>query len=145
MNIDEYFDFLSSNDIRIKGHRIGIETVLYDFLYRSRTPDEILQNYPSLSLEKIYATILYYYQNKDRIDRYIAEWIEYGEEQRRIQEANPTPAMIRLRKIREVLEKENPEWFGHNGMLKTQQGFEPSAFVLKIREIRTELEKSGQI
>lgn len=25
MQIEEYFDFLSSDDIRIKGHRIGIE------------------------------------------------------------------------------------------------------------------------
>ncbi len=39
MGLNEYFDFLAPDDIRIKGHRIGIETVLYEYLYRERTPE----------------------------------------------------------------------------------------------------------
>jgi hypothetical protein len=30
MQLEQYFDFLAPDDIRIKGHRIGIESVLYD-------------------------------------------------------------------------------------------------------------------
>jgi hypothetical protein len=40
---NRYFDFLAADDICIKGHRIGIETVLYEYLYRERTAEEIQQ------------------------------------------------------------------------------------------------------
>ena len=50
MGLNEYFDFLAPDDIRIKGHRIGIGTVLYEYLYPERTPEEIQQLYPSLTL-----------------------------------------------------------------------------------------------
>jgi hypothetical protein len=32
MQLEEYFDFLAPNDIRIKGTRVGIETILWDYL-----------------------------------------------------------------------------------------------------------------
>ena len=32
MQLKDYFDILADNDIRIKGTRVGIETVLHDFL-----------------------------------------------------------------------------------------------------------------
>ena len=32
MNIEEYFDHLAPDDIRIKGTRVGIESVLYEFI-----------------------------------------------------------------------------------------------------------------
>jgi len=32
MKLEDYFDFLAPNDIRLKGHRIGIETILFDYL-----------------------------------------------------------------------------------------------------------------
>ena len=50
MQLEDYFDFLLPYDIRIKGTRIGIETVLYDFIHRARTPEDIAQTYPSLTL-----------------------------------------------------------------------------------------------
>ena len=39
MQLEDYFIFLSTNDIRLKNTRIGIETVLYEYIYRSRTPE----------------------------------------------------------------------------------------------------------
>ncbi len=37
MQLEEYFDFLDPLDIRIKGHRIGIDDVLY-YYFRGDTP-----------------------------------------------------------------------------------------------------------
>ena len=68
MQIENYFNFLSDDDIRIAGTRIGIETVLFDYLFRSRTPEEIANIYPSLNLEQVYATILYYLHHKEVLD-----------------------------------------------------------------------------
>ena len=57
MQLEEYFDFLAEDDIRLKGTRVGIETILYDFIHRQRSPETIAQTYPSL-IEQVYATIL---------------------------------------------------------------------------------------
>ena len=51
MQLEDYFDFLSPDDIRIKGHRIGFDNVLELYL-DGYTAEEIAQYYPSLSLEK---------------------------------------------------------------------------------------------
>ncbi len=100
MQLEDYFDFQRPDDIRLKGTRVGIETVLYDFIHRSRTPEEISQSYPSLTLEQVYATILYYLHNKEAVSKYLADWLEWGHQQRKAQELNPPPGIIRLRKLR---------------------------------------------
>jgi uncharacterized protein (DUF433 family) len=51
MQLEDYFDFQRPDDIRVKGTRIGIETILYDFIHRARTPEQIAQTYPSLNKE----------------------------------------------------------------------------------------------
>lgn len=100
MQLEDYFNFLADNDIRIKGTRVGIETVLYDFIHRLRTPEEIANAYSTLELEQVYATILYYLHNKEAVSKYLADWMEWGREMRRQQAANPSPAVLRLRKIK---------------------------------------------
>ena len=57
VKLEDYFDFFSADDIRIKGHRIGIKNVL-DYYLEGYTPEEINANLPSLSLEEIHATII---------------------------------------------------------------------------------------
>jgi len=99
MQLEDYFDFLAPNDIRIKGHRIGIETILYDYIHRSQTPEQIADSYRTISLEQVYATITYYLYNKSAVDKYLTDWIEYGERARAEQEANLPPGMLRLRRF----------------------------------------------
>lgn len=100
MQLEDYFDFFAEDDIRLKGTRVGIETILYDFIHRERSPETIADSYPTLTLEQVYATILYYLHNKEAVSKYLTDWIEWGEEMRRQQEANPSPAMLHLRKIK---------------------------------------------
>ena len=73
MTIEEYFDFLAADDIRLKGTRIGIETILYDYIYREQSPEQIHEIFPSLSLEQVYAAILYYLRHQERMTAYMAE------------------------------------------------------------------------
>lgn len=70
MQLEDYFEFLSPDDIRIKGHRIGVDNVLEYYLQGS-TPEQILEHFPSLTLEQIYATITFYLHNKNEVDRYM--------------------------------------------------------------------------
>jgi uncharacterized protein (DUF433 family) len=80
MQLEDYFDFLAPNDIRIKGSRIGIESVLYEFIHNAKTPEEIDAQFWSIDLEQVYATILYYLHNKEAVHQYVADWLEYGEQ-----------------------------------------------------------------
>ncbi|OCR02021.1 hypothetical protein BCD67_07540 [Oscillatoriales cyanobacterium USR001] len=98
--LTDYFNFLTPDDIRLKGTRIGIETILYEYIDRSRTPEEIAQTYPSLTLEQVYATILYYLQNKETTSDYIKNWIEHGHKMREQQRLNPPPVSEKLRQLR---------------------------------------------
>lgn len=107
MQLEDYFNFLAPNDIRIKGHRIGIESVLYEYIHRSQTPEEIADRFPTLTLEEIYATILYYLHNKQAIHDYMTEWIEHGRRMRAEQERNPSPAILKLRRIKAEREAAN--------------------------------------
>jgi len=98
--LESYFIFLAPDDIRLKGTRVGIETVLYDFIYRSRTPEEIAVTYPTLTLEQVYATILYYLHNKKAVETYLAEWLQWSHRMREEQRLNPPPVVERLRQLK---------------------------------------------
>jgi uncharacterized protein (DUF433 family) len=104
MRIEDYFDFLRPDDIRVKGHRIGIESILYEYIHNAQTAEEIANRFPTLDLEQVYATILYYLHNKEQVDIYLANWLEHGRRMRAEQARNPSPAMLKLRGLRAVQE-----------------------------------------
>lgn len=101
MQLEDYFDFISPEEIRLKGHRIGIETVLYEYLHHGRTAEEIAEQLPSLTLEQVYATILYYLHEQAQMHAYMRAWIEHGRQRRAEQAQYPSPARVKLRRIRE--------------------------------------------
>jgi uncharacterized protein (DUF433 family) len=105
MNLEAYFDFLSPDDIRIKGHRIGIDDVLYYYL-EGYTPDEIGAQFPTLSLEEIYATVTYYLHNRAEVDAYLARLAAWREERYREWAANPPPVVQRLRALKAQRERD---------------------------------------
>ena len=55
---------------RVSGTRVTLDTVVRAFL-RGATAEEITQQYPSLSLSDVYATISYYLQNRDDVEIYL--------------------------------------------------------------------------
>lgn len=100
MQLEDYFNILTPNDIRLKGSRIGIETILYEYIYRARTPEEIAKIYTSLTLEQVYATILYYLHHKETISNYMANWLEWGQKRRQEQRRNPSPVVRKLMQLK---------------------------------------------
>jgi uncharacterized protein (DUF433 family) len=109
MQLEDYFNFLAPNDIRIKGTRIGIESILYEYIHNARTPEEIKERFYTVTLEQVYATILYYLHNKEQVEKYIADWLEYCHRSEKEHDENPHPATLRLRKIKEELDTYPPE------------------------------------
>lgn len=96
MELESYFDFLSEDNIRVKGTRIGIEIILDDYLQGS-SPEEIAARYRSLSLEQVYATITYYLHNQAKIEAYLEAWRQYTEQAEWEYDRNPPEFVLRLR------------------------------------------------
>ena len=96
MELENYFDFVEEDVIRIKGNRIGIEIVLEDYL-EGASPEEILLRYPTLNLEKIHATILYYLAKTEEVEAYLERVRQLDEEASQEQLRNPPPYVVELR------------------------------------------------
>jgi uncharacterized protein (DUF433 family) len=58
---------------RIDGHRITVADVAVWHERMGMSPDEIVYNYPSITLSDVYAALAYYFENRERIDSDIAE------------------------------------------------------------------------
>lgn len=97
MQLEDYFDFLAPDDIRIKGTRVGIESILYEYIHRKQTPEEIAPKFRTVTLDQVYATILYYLHNQEALSKYVADWLEWSHQQWKAQEMNPHPGIIRFR------------------------------------------------
>lgn len=53
MNLEDYFDIIEPNDIRVKGTRVGIESILYEYDHREQTPEAIAERFSSVTLEQV--------------------------------------------------------------------------------------------
>jgi uncharacterized protein (DUF433 family) len=80
MQLEDYFEFEKFDTkhgevecIRIKGHRIDIEHVLEQFRQGLEPAAIVRDIYPSLTLEEVYATILYYLHNKEVVETYLEQ------------------------------------------------------------------------
>lgn len=99
MQLEVYFDFLDPLDIRIRGSRVGIETVLGDYRELGLGAEEIAARYRTLSLEQVYATLTYYWRNQATVDDYLRRVEEEIARQRREFALNPPPGVQRLREL----------------------------------------------
>jgi len=99
MQLTDYFEFLDADDIRIKGTRVGIETVLEDYL-NGASPEEIAARYRALTLEQVYATITYYLGYRQEVEAYLTRWRAYAEAEWQAQQQRPSPAVRRLRELK---------------------------------------------
>lgn len=58
--------------LRIENTRVSLDSVLIAF-NQGATPEQIVQDYDSLTLSQVYAGISYYLQNRKEVDAYLAE------------------------------------------------------------------------
>jgi uncharacterized protein (DUF433 family) len=99
MQLEDYFDVLSADDILVRGTRVPIQTVLWDYLELGLFPEQIATRYRTLSIEQVYATITYYWHDRERVEAYLKRVERELDRQRREQNAHPSPAVERLRQL----------------------------------------------
>jgi uncharacterized protein (DUF433 family) len=94
--LEDYFDFSGPNPVRIKGHRVGINLILEDFK-SGKSAEEIAAALPTIRLEDVYATITYYLQNQQQLDRWLQALEEWAQQDIRKKQIHPSPVVRRLR------------------------------------------------
>ena len=95
MHIEDYFDFDSDDEIRLRGTRVAIEAVLSEYL-AGALPEEIALNYPPLTLEQIHAAITYYLGHCTVMDQYLSRWASRGDAALERQRQAGSPLLERL-------------------------------------------------
>ncbi len=58
--------------LRIAGTRVSLSSVVVHFR-EGRTPERIVESFPTMSLAKAYGAIAFYLDNRELVDEYIAE------------------------------------------------------------------------
>jgi uncharacterized protein (DUF433 family) len=109
MQLENYFEFIAEDAIRLAGTRVGIETIIDDY-QQGAMPEEIILRYPTLSLEQVYATITYYLANKEEVKAYITLVRQRQKDAWQQQQTNPSPFIrslqARLAAQRQILEEQ---------------------------------------
>ena len=110
MQPEAYLDFSSPYSIRLRGHRVGIELVLYEYLHNKLNAEQLVERFDTLNFEKVYAVLLYYYQHQMEMDAYLQRWLEQGEQMLRKQIENPSPLRKKMRRLRAERDVEQPQY-----------------------------------
>jgi uncharacterized protein (DUF433 family) len=98
--VDEYLDFMSDDDIRVRGHRIGLEHIVQRY-HDGYSPEQIAQDFPGLELKAIYMIIAYYLHNQGAVDAYIARLDARFAADYQAWAAEPrSPASLRVQELR---------------------------------------------
>jgi uncharacterized protein (DUF433 family) len=91
--------------IRIGSTRVLLEIVIRAF-QRGETPEGIVQSFPSLRLDEVYAVITYYLQNRAEVDAYVRQVEKEGQQIReKIEAAQPDMRDLRERLLKRLEEK----------------------------------------
>lgn len=94
-SLEAYFIGLGTNDVRLAGHRIGIDDVLSMYV-QGATANDIQARFPTLRLEEIYATLTYYHAHQTTIDEYLQQVDRWREERQQYAEMHPSPLAQRI-------------------------------------------------
>jgi uncharacterized protein (DUF433 family) len=70
IRVDDLFEAWGTDDVRLRGHRIGIEHIVVRYR-EGYSAEEIAGAYPGLDLRTVYTLIAYYLNNRLVIDAYM--------------------------------------------------------------------------
>ncbi|MBI5760758.1 MAG: DUF433 domain-containing protein [Planctomycetales bacterium] len=88
----------SSGTVRVGQSRVPIDSVVFSYL-EGATADEIADQFPSLELADIYATIAYYLRHREQVDEYLRQREVEADKLRQEIERRFPPAGLRERLV----------------------------------------------
>jgi len=101
LDFKDYFETTEPGIVRLRGFRIGIEHIVRSY-HEGYAPEQIIDEFPGVGLEMIYATLTFYLHNKKEVDDYMNHLMAWTEQQmREDDEKEPLPVVQRLCALRE--------------------------------------------
>lgn len=82
--------------LRVGATRVTLDTVIAAFR-EGKTPEGIVEQYPSLSLDEVYSVVGYFLRHSREVDAYLCERRRIADDVRRENEARFDPAGVRDR------------------------------------------------
>jgi uncharacterized protein (DUF433 family) len=105
LNLQDYFEIIPSvGQVRIKGHRLGIEHIV-KYFHEGYPPEQIAQHFPGVSLEKIYATLTYYLHHRTEIDDYLTQLEKWVQQRMHEDDMKPAPPVVQRLRARRSLQQ----------------------------------------
>jgi len=86
----------------ISGSRVSLESIIVPFL-DGASPETIVDEFPTLSLEQVYGAITFYLAHRTEVDAYLKETERLWMEARKSQPPIPTALRERLERARREL------------------------------------------
>src|ERR1043165_6584969 len=81
---------------RVVGSRVSLDSVIHSY-WQGKSPEAIVEEFPTLSAEQVYGAIAFYLRNKKEIDEYLGQQEIKWEELKARSEAQSGPLLERLR------------------------------------------------
>jgi uncharacterized protein (DUF433 family) len=100
MDLPDFLTRHKHGEIRLTGHRIDLMHVV-DLFNEGRAPEQIQDEFPTLSLDLVRQAIGFYQANKDEVDAYVARCHE--EMDRAYAAHEPGPGALKVRQVIEQL------------------------------------------
>lgn len=66
---------------RVEGTRVSVDSIVYEFR-RGATPEQIQDDFPTLSLAKIYSILSFYLNHQREVDNYLSQQESSAQEER---------------------------------------------------------------
>ena len=82
---------------RVAGTRVSLDSVVHAY-WQGRTPEAIVEEFPSLDLERVHGSLAFYLRHRADIDRYLAEQARLWESLTAAGRARDDALVERLRK-----------------------------------------------
>lgn len=80
--------------IRVGGTRVTLDTVVYAY-ESGESPEEIVENFPVLTLGHVFGALTYYHQHREEVRRYLERREREADDLRRAIEARQGPGPTR--------------------------------------------------
>jgi uncharacterized protein (DUF433 family) len=64
MDFDQYIDLTDPDGAKLVGHRIWLDQLLYEVVQNRCDVDQLIERFPTLDRQTIYACLLYFEQNR---------------------------------------------------------------------------------
>lgn len=85
--------------LRVAGTRVSLDSIVCAY-QEGESPQRIVEDFPSLSLEQVYGAIGFYLPNQQEVDAYLEEGERRYHDESRLQWAREPELLARLRAAR---------------------------------------------